>query len=296
MSRDHIIPRFILRGFAISPTKSKSKQRIMIYNKETRLVITEKIDDAYALPNFNSPDTEQYLANEYESKVARLFQRIAGAANTNQPCASFSTDEYNLLFRFFVIMWRRNDIHLERTREMALQFEGYFKSIFGSHYKAMLNPEYKDYTIEKIFNEKIDDIRTVLYDKLIRETTDDDTTVLKTIMNYHPVIIENKSKIHFLLHNTYSTLVYAVSKNQTDINTEDMPGFMICPISKTLCFCLLPGKNETSLSKGHTKIPIEIWDNDEDIKRHFIDGYITKTAKSFVVDETNMDFVQALTY
>lgn len=61
MSRDHIIPRFILRGFAISPTKSKSKQRIMIYNKETRLVITEKIDDAYALPNFNSPDTEQYL-------------------------------------------------------------------------------------------------------------------------------------------------------------------------------------------------------------------------------------------
>lgn len=237
MSRDHIIPQFILRGFAINPAANKQNQKIMIYDKDTKQVHTKKIADTYSLLDFNSPETEKYLANEYESKVAKIFQRASKAASEKQQSISLSNNEYKLLVRFFVIMWRRNNIQLEKAKEMGIQLENMLKSLFGNHYKEMLKPEYKDYSFEKMFDEKIDVVRKTLYDNIIPETKDDDPTVLKTIRYYSPFIINNTSNIHFLLHNTYATLRYMVPKSQNEIYAEDIPGIMIYPISKTLCFC-----------------------------------------------------------
>lgn len=292
MSRDHIIPQFILRGFAINPTEKKQNQKIMIYDKDTKQVHTKKIADTYSLLDFNSPETEKYLANEYESKVAKIFQRASKAASEKQQSISLSNKEYKILFRFFVIMWRRNDIQLEKAKEMGIQLENMLKSLFGNHYKEMLKPEYKDYSFEKMFDEKMDDVRKALYDKVIPETKDDDPTVLKTIKHYFPFIVNNTSNIHFLLHNTYATLRYMVPKSQNEIYAEDIPSIMIYPISKTLCFCMILKEKETDTDKEEFNIPIEAWCNDEDIKLHFIDGYITQTAKSFIVDETNIDFIK----
>ena len=103
MSRDHIIPQFILRGFAINPTASKQNHKIMIYDKATKQVHTEKIADAYAIRDFNSPETEKYLAHEYESGVAKIFQRIADNAANNQKSVILSNSEYKLLFRFSLL-------------------------------------------------------------------------------------------------------------------------------------------------------------------------------------------------
>lgn len=292
MSRDHIIPQFILRGFAINPTEKKQNQKIMIYDKDTKQVHIKKIADTYSLLDFNSPETEKYLANEYESKVAKIFQRASKAASEKQQSISLSNNEYKLLFRFFVIMWRRNNIQLEKAKEMGIQLENILKSLFGNHYKEMLKPEYKDYSFEKMFDEKMDDVRKALYDKVIPETKDDDPTVLKTIKHYSPFIVNNTSNIHFLLHNTYATLRYMVPKSQNEIYAEDIPSIMIYPISKTLCFCMILKEKETDTDKEEFNIPIEAWCNDEDIKLHFIDGYITQTAKSFIVDETNIDFIK----
>lgn len=292
MSRDHIIPQFILRGFAINPAANKQNQKIMIYDKDTKQVHTKKIADTYSLLDFNSPETEKYLANEYESKVAKIFQRASKAASEKQESISLSNKEYKMLFRFFVIMWRRNDIQLEKAKEMGIQLENMLKSLFGNHYKEMLKPEYKDYSFEKMFDEKMDDVRKALYDKVIPETKDDDPTVLKTIKHYFPFIVNNTSNIHFLLHNTYATLRYMVPKSQNEIYAEDIPSIMIYPISKTLCFCMILKEKETDTDKEEFNIPIEAWCNDEDIKLHFIDGYITQTAKSFIVDETNIDFIK----
>ena len=292
MSRDHIIPQFILRGFAINPTEKKQNQKIMIYDKDTKQVHTKKIADTYSLLDFNSPETEKYLANEYESKVAKIFQRASKAASEKQESISLSNKEYKMLFRFFVIMWRRNDIQLEKAKEMGIQLENMLKSLFGNHYKEMLKPEYKDYSFEKMFDEKMDDVRKALYDKVIPETKDDDPTVLKTIKHYFPFIVNNTSNIHFLLHNTYATLRYMVPKSQNEIYAEDIPSIMIYPISKTLCLCMILKEKETDTDKEEFNIPIEAWCNDEDIKLHFIDGYITQTAKSFIVDETNIDFIK----
>ena len=292
MSRDHIIPQFILRGFAINPAANKQNQKIMIYDKDTKQVHTKKIADTYSLLDFNSPETEKYLANEYESKVAKIFQRASKAASEKQESISLSNKEYKMLFRFFVIMWRRNNIQLEKAKEMGIQLENMLKSLFGNHYKEMLKPEYKDYSFEKMFDEKMDDVRKALYDKVIPETKDDDPTVLKTIKHYFPFIVNNTSNIHFLLHNTYATLRYMVPKSQNEIYAEDIPSIMIYPISKTLCFCMILKEKETDTDKEEFNIPIEAWCNDEDIKLHFIDGYITQTAKSFIVDETNIDFIK----
>ena len=55
---------------------------------------------------------------------------------------------------------------------------------------------------------------------------------------------------------------------------------------------MLLSEKEIDTDKEEFNIPIEAWCNDEDIKLHFIDGYITQTAKSFIVDETNIDFIK----
>lgn len=292
MSRDHIIPQFILRGFAINPTASKQNHRIMIYDRLTKQVHTEKIANAYAIRDFNSPETEKYLAHEYESGVAKIFQRIADNAANNQKSVVLSNAEYKLLFRFFVIMWRRNNIQLDKAKEMGVQLENFMKSIFGKRYQEMLKPEYKDYSFERMFEERKDDLRTAFYDKVIPETTDDDPTVQKTIKYYPPFIVHNKSKIHFLLHNTYATLRYFVPKEQKEIYDYDVPSIMIYPISNTLCFCMLRSEKEIDITKEEFTVPIEVWDKDEDIKQHLIDGYITQVATSFVVDDTNINFVK----
>lgn len=292
MSRDHIIPQFILRGFAINPTASKQNHKIMIYDRATKQVHTEKIADAYAIRDFNSPETEKYLAHEYESGVAKIFQRIADNAANNQKSVVLANAEYKLLFRFFVIMWRRNNIQLDKAKEMGVQLENFMKSIFGERYQEMLKPEYKDYSFERMFEERKDDLRTAFYDKVIPETTDDDPTVQKTIKYYPPFIVHNKSKIHFLLHNTYATLRYVVPKEQKEIYDDDVPSIMIYPISNTLCFCMLRSEKEIDITKEEFTIPLEVWDKDEDIKQHFIDGYITQVATSFVVDDTNINFVK----
>lgn len=85
---------------------------------------------------------------------------------------------------------------------------------------------------------------------------------------------------------------YMVPKSQNEIYAEDIPSIMIYPISKTLCFCMLLSEKEIDTDKEEFNISIEVWNNDENVKLHFIDGYITQTAKSFVVDETNIDLIK----
>ena len=94
MSRDHIIPRFILKGFSINPAVNKKNQKIMIYDTSTAQVTTRKIVDAYAISDFNSPETEKYLAQEYESSVSKIFQRITENALKN--CNSVILSKFDI--------------------------------------------------------------------------------------------------------------------------------------------------------------------------------------------------------
>ena len=291
MPRDHIIPKFILRGFSINPTANRQNQKIMIYERATSEVKTKNIADAFAIEDFNSPETEKFLANKYESGIAKIFQKMSDASKNNEKNVVLSNEEYRLLFRFFVIMWRRNNIHMDKAKEFGIQLENMMKTIFGTKYEKMLKPEFQDYSFEKVFDEKSDEIRKAFYDKVITKTDDNDPTVQKTIKYYRPAIIYNKSNIHFLLHNTYATLRYIIPKNHT-IDEFDAPSIMIYPISHTLCFCMLRSADVIDIDKETFDIRIETWDKDKDIIEHFIKGYITEVATSFVVDESNLEFVK----
>lgn len=290
MAIHHFIPKFILKGFSFNPKANKNEQLITIYNKKTNKFSNELINFAFAEKDFNSEETETILGEQYENIIARVFQRIQKRAYSNESDVVLSNEEYRLLFRFFTIMWRRNDIQLERINEMAININNEMKTIFGNNFKNMLRPEYQDKNLTDLIKSNIENIKKPLYDKIIKDTTDDDETVQKTILNYIPTIIYNKSNVHFLLHNTYGTLRY-IKKENEEIQDYDLPYTFIEPISKNLCFCLLLTQNQIDIKKDKYKIKIEVWDNDEDIIKFFIKDYLTDTATNYVVDETNYKYV-----
>lgn len=231
------------------------------------------------------------MAYKYENDVA-IFQRIKEIAVAEKEEIVFTNDEYKLLFRFFTIMWRRNDIIIDKAKELVEEFENIFNCISGVPLKERLRPEFVDKSLDDLFDETKEQWLKPFYEHIITNTTNDDSTVKKSIENYKPFIVYNKSSIHFTLHNTYGTLRYIKEANQ-EISELDMPILMIEPISSTLCFCLALVKEPIDLNKDSYSIKIESWDNEEEIKEFFINGYMTETATSYIVDETNESYIKA---
>lgn len=291
MPRDHIIPKFILKGFAIHPNAAKDEQEVLIYDVKAKTTHEEKINDAYAIRDFNSPETEKYLCDEYENKIAMLFQRIKKRAKDNEKDVTFSNEEYKLLFRFFTIMWRRNNLHIETGRQLVKEIETNLTRILGDNYSKIKNKNFENISLQDYYNNNESEISKIYYDILIQQTTDNDSTVLKTIKNYLPTVVFNTSDIHFILHNSYGTMNY-ITQKEHEPNFNDFPMTIIEPISRNLCFLLILCKDEINLSKDEYKIKIENWHNNEEIKQFFIDGYITPQATSFVVDDTNLKYIR----
>lgn len=285
MSRDHYIPQFILRGFSVNPKEAKNKQEIYVYSKKTNEVKRQLIADSFIQVDYNSPETEKYLAQELETKVANIVQKIKAEVNKENKIVDLEKNKYVLLIRFLVVMWRRNLIQVDRMKEIIDASE-YISSIFSAFGTEEIN-------IGKLYEENKDIFRKTFFDLTIRRTTKDDETVQKTIKYYKPFIVHNTSSINFIMHNTYSTLNYLSYKND-EITEQDFPIFMIYPISKTMCLCMLLNYKESDLTQNNYTIPIETWSDEADIKRFLIDGYITQTAESFVVDETNLEYLQNL--
>ncbi len=291
MALHHILPKFILRGFCINPNENKNNQEIMIYDRKSGILNKEKINTAYSKENFNSTKIETLLCKNYENDVARLFQRIKKRATDNEKDVMLSNKEYKLLFRFFTIMWRRNDIHMINSKKMIVEFESIFSNILGNDYNKIKTEQYKNDSLPEYFEKNEDIIRDVLYDKLILDTTDNDPTVLKTITNYYPIIVYNTSNIHFVLHNTYSTLNYYIPEDRM-VSFLDIPRTIIEPISNNTCIFLILRENKIDLTNKAFKLKIERLSEDELIKQFFIDNYITPQATSFVVDDTNLKYVK----
>ena len=291
MSLHHILPKFILRGFCINQDDDKNNHEIMIYDRKSGIVNTEKINTAYSKKDFNSQETETLLCKDYENKIAILFNRIKKRAYDNEKEVVFSNEEYKLLFRFFTIMWRRNDIHIANGKQMIVEIENFLKKLLENDYNKIKNEQFEDVSLSEYFEQNEDELRKILYDKLITDTTDDDTTVLKTITNYCPKIVYNTSNIHFILHNTYGTMNYIRPKGH-EIDFSDFPATIIEPISNNLCICLMLCEEKIDLTKNEYNIKIEQWNEDELVKQFFIDGYITSQATSFVVDNTNLKYVK----
>lgn len=295
MAKDHIIPRFLLKGYAKNPTVSEANQKVIILDAETLSVRTEMIADAFSIRDFNTEKTEKFLAYKYENDVAKIFQRIKINAENGKSSVLLSKDEYKLLLRFFVIMWRRNDIQVDKAKKMGSDILETIKSAVGEEaYEKMLNPKMKDKTYDELFEETRDTLSKGFYDKVLPETTDDDPTVQKTLMFYLPTIIHNKSNIRFTLHNTYATIRHILPKGTTQPINEEFPSLIIEPISNVLCLCLILARHGEDLTKESLEIPIEVISEDAVIKEQFVEGYITPTATSYVVDDSNVEIIKSV--
>jgi len=295
MTKDHIIPRFILKGFSKNPTSSDANQKVMVLDAETLEVATVKVADAFAIRGFNSEKTEKTLAYEYEDKVAKIFSKIKKKAGEGKKSITFSSEEYKLLFRFFIVMWRRNNVHLDNARDHMVKMEEMLKRVMGEErHRESRNPEHRDTEIEDLLPESGNEATRELYDYHIKITTDDDPTVQKTIKFYAPTIVHNKSGLNFAMHNSYGTMRYLMPKGVIEAGTQDMPFMIIEPISRDLCFCLTLVDGEVDLTKNNFQVPIDLWDNADEIEKHFLDGYIMDKATSYVVDQTNVDAVKKI--
>lgn len=244
----------------------------MILNKKKEYV--EKINTAYAINDFNDEKIEILLCNEYEDKVSNLFTRIKNVVENNGPFVVFKNDEYFLLFKFFTIMWRRNSKHIEELKKELPKFE----KCLGVNLK-------------ETFWENEDSIRKLFYNYLITTTTNEDDTVKKTIENYQLRIIYNNSDVNFLLHNTYGSVRYLVKKNET-IKYSDFPFLQIFPISKKLSFYLILTEEQTDVHLKEYKVSIDRSYTPKEIIEIFVKGYVQPNTLTYVVDETNIKYVQ----
>lgn len=291
MAIDHIIPRFVLKGYALNPSAEAKEQEIQILDRKTKNISVQKIKEAYAIEDFNSGQTERFLCKEYETKIARIFQRIKKRAEDNENHVVLSNDEYKLMFRFFVIMWRRNDIHVDKRKTLLKNFHNLMSTMYGDNLQKMLKPEYRNSDIDQLMEEELNKHRKDFYDIIIAQTNENDPTVRKTILNYKPFIVYNKSNINFTLHNTYGTTIYMVNPGETTDNVE--PFRIIEPITNKLCFSLFCTSEKISLEEKNYKIEIKTIEGDNYIREHFVEEYITAQATSFVVDDTNVEIVKA---
>ncbi len=272
---DHIIPRFILRGFAINPESKKDNQTInILFNGNVK---NEKIAAAFSIDQFYSRELENSLNKDFENKVAIIFQDIKKSINQNE--FQISLNDYKLLIRFFVSMWRRNDIHV---KDIKLLFE---KTINMTRF--MLKEEYKNKSIDELYNSKL--AREMFYDKIIKETKDDDFIVKRTFENYIPNVFVNNTNIHFPLQNSYGTLIYSKSNDGSNVDYEN-PEIIIEPISNYIYFILFKNKaNKDDM----ININIESC-NDEKTIKQLIKMYINPNTTSFVIDDTNEKFIKEL--
>jgi len=276
---DPYIPRFILREFSINPTEEKYKQKIMIF--EDGIIKTKRIADAYQVKNLYTRDAETLFAN-LENKVARIRKRIIKNVSEGSKVIELSKEDYILLVRFNVIMWRRNTVQQTLRKKRA-------KDVIAKMPRHTRLKEYQNLTNDEMLAKMpFDQISKKSYESIIRNTNADDPTVLKTLMYYSPHLLVNETDSAFPLHNLYGTVVRMSKDGQ--IAGEEFPDILIEPLSKKIYMIYF---RRVNVLKKTIKIGVEREPNPEQIKR-IINYYLVTNYSSIVIDESNQQIIKSL--
>ena len=287
MQKCHIIPRFILKEFAINTKASKTKQKVMLLDTATLETKTALVSATFAIENFYSQETEKILAYQYEDKVAKIFRKIKEQAIDGKSSISLIKDDYWLLFRFFAVMRKRDNANIEQAKKLADEADKIIPVMYGRDLKPK---QYKDMPIYEILGEKDFCDRYCNFDLMIAETTCDDPNVKNRISFYRPRIIYNKSDIHFVIHNSYETCNYQNVEHW--IVENELPLSITEPISSELCIELRREDYHIDVSKEDFEIKIRTVD-DKQRAEDYIRKYIVSNAEQIVVDDSNLNIVKA---
>jgi hypothetical protein len=176
-------------------------------------------------------------------------------------------------------MWRRNDIQIEKSINLM---RGMLDNPFV---RTMMCEKFRKIPTQDLIDYKYREMKDLLYSNIITNTIEEDPTVQKQMKDYKPIIVVNKTEINFPLHNKYSTVQYF------DLfHGDEYPDCTIEPITNRIfIFCIISKKH--GLVKERMRIPV-VYLNDKQEVELLIKLYILDSAKSVVVDESNIDIVK----
>jgi hypothetical protein len=274
---DHIIPRVLLRGFSYNEHVSKSNQKINMLTPDK--LIKGKINDLYQQLGFYSRETESILDREYESPFGNIKVKLREYfATEGKDEFILKNENYRFLLRFFVVMWRRNDKQINDAIAFAKNM------LDNPVYRTMMLEKYKNVSSSELIKRTENELREELYRTAVKNTTDEDETVMKTYEDYLPVLIVNETDINFPLHNKYATILDFQS------NSENHPDISIEPITRSL-WMVLRKRMKHNTHGDEISIPVK-YVKDEEIIKDMIRLYVLDSASSVVVDDTNLELVE----
>jgi len=275
---DHILPQVLLRGFSINKDANKTNQKIMIYDRES--IKVAKIKDRYQVNHFYSRETEILLEKEFEAPFARLKRKMEDElVSTEKDSFMITKKELLMLIRFVVVMWRRNDIQIDKIKQTIERV------INDPYLKEKMIPRFRNKTTDELINSYDENFQQNYYSKIIHETTVNDPTVLKTYKYYTPVIIVNKTDINFPLHNKYASVQRIYSSD------EAFPDFTIEPISNRIYVLFVLNKQKNNRSEMENIKVVNLSLESEVIL--LIQMYVINSVKSVVLDDSNKAYVKA---
>ncbi len=276
---DHIIPRVLLRGFVTKMTKNRDDARLIVLTPEG--IINGKNKNLYQEADFYPKEVEEILNHKYEQPFGLLKKRLVEELNDSKANTfTMSKSEYINLVMFIIIMWRRNDVQLEKMDMISR------KILNNSYLRTMMKDEFKNISTEELIESKKKEMQSTVFKFAIENTTENDPTVQKNIKDYIPKIIVNHSNINFPLHCKYSTSMYLSLKRE-----EEYPDFNMEPITNRVFVIFLKSKEHGKFVEDTFNVDVIHIDSDEEAKM-FINIYIIGSAKSYVVDKTNLDIVE----
>ncbi|MFA5037381.1 MAG: hypothetical protein WC479_09430 [Candidatus Izemoplasmatales bacterium] len=273
---DHILPQVLLRGFAYNSFVNKQDAQIKVLTQTG--VSIGLVKDLYQQNMFYSRETEAMLDHDYEQPFGIIKKKlIESLIVSDLDEYSLSTIEYFLLIKFFVILWRRNEVHIEKT-------VGIVKAIMEDSYlRPMLKPENQNKTSDELTNSIKQNLQEEVYHKIISETNNDDPTVQKTFHLYTPIIVINHCEITFPLHNKYATAQQRINED------PEYPRMTIEPITNRIYMVF---KRQESHYDEKTQVPIKVIHLHETFDVEAMIGlYLIPGLKSIVVDDSNWVFV-----
>lgn len=275
---DHILPQVLLRGFSINNPFKKEDYKIMILTPEK--TIQDKIRFQYQEENFYSRETEHLLDKKFENNFGRIKKKIVDELlNTEVDTFRLKKDDFYELILFFVTMWRRNDVQIEKTMTVSKFF------LNNPILRSKMLPMYQQMSTEDLIKLNINEVKRQLYDNIINMTNRNDPTVIKTYRDYIPVVLINKTDILFPLHNKYATVHYIFKTKD-----EEYPDFTMEPITNRIMMLFVKKINHGS-DDDIKKIKVIRVNSSEEIKL-IINLYIIDSVKSVVVDKSCIDIVE----
>lgn len=270
------MPQVLLRGFAYNKWKRKSEAKVKVLKKQETL--DDFIVNVFQENEFYSRETESTLDREHEQPFGLIKKRIEiELLKEKATVFPMIREEYLKIIRFFVVMWRRNNYHIDNTLHFV-------RSIYDDPLmRSKMQPQYQNIASEDLIDSIKTELQHDVYQKTIMETTDTDPTVQKQYRYYISKLVVNETNMSFPLHSKHSTVI------QWANDSEEYPRLVLEPITNHIFMVFIKQNHEREESEN-VDIEVIYLTDIRDIEA-LITLYLIPSVTAVVYDDSNYEFV-----